>query len=81
MGSQTFEPPYKGSVWIDPATGRWTGSKNEGDDDDPSRPVFIQTLEGTMEARPGDWIIKGVQGEFHPCKPDIFEATYEAMDG
>lgn len=38
----------------------------------------IETLEGVMEAKPGDWIIKGVQGEIYPCKPDIFEATYEA---
>lgn len=40
----------------------------------------IETLEGTMTARPGDYIIKGVQGEFYPCKPDIFEQTYEAVD-
>jgi hypothetical protein len=40
----------------------------------------IKTLEGTMLAVPGDWIIRGVQGEFYPCKPDIFEATYEAAD-
>ena len=38
----------------------------------------IPTLEGTMTASPGDWIIKGVQGEFYPCKPDIFAATYES---
>lgn len=37
----------------------------------------IRTLEGTMTARLGDWIIKGVNGEFYPCKPDIFEKTYE----
>lgn len=37
----------------------------------------IKTLEGVMHASPGDWIIKGVKGEFYPCKPDIFEATYE----
>lgn len=37
----------------------------------------IHTLEGTMQASEGDYIIKGVQGEFYPCKPDIFEATYE----
>jgi hypothetical protein len=37
----------------------------------------IHTLEGWMTANPGDWIIKGVEGEFYPCKPDIFEATYE----
>ena len=39
--------------------------------------LLIQTLEGTMTARPGDWIIRGVNGEFYPCKPDIFEKTYE----
>lgn len=54
----------------------------------------IPTLEGVMRAETfhpstwdgsrytgGDWIIRGVQGEFYPCKPDIFEATYEAVDG
>jgi hypothetical protein len=39
----------------------------------------IKTLEGTMFAADGDWIIKGVKGEFYPCKPDIFAATYEAV--
>lgn len=48
--------------------------------DDSTVQVFgIKTLEGTMEASPGDWIIKGVKGEFYPCKPDIFEATYEPV--
>jgi hypothetical protein len=37
----------------------------------------IYTLEGPLMASIGDWIIKGVQGEFYPCKPDIFEATYD----
>ena len=41
--------------------------------------LFIGTLEGTHEAKPGDWIIKGVQGELYPCKPDIFAATYEPV--
>ena len=41
--------------------------------------VVIHTLEGDMLADTGDWIIRGVQGEFYPCKPDIFEATYEAV--
>jgi hypothetical protein len=41
--------------------------------------VFIKTLEGTMRAGKDDWIIRGVQGELYPCKPDIFEATYEAV--
>ena len=40
----------------------------------------IRTLEGYMTAQKGDWIIKGVKGEFYPCKPDIFEATYEPVD-
>lgn len=40
----------------------------------------IQTLEGIMTASDGDWIIKGVNGEFYPCKPDIFEKTYEKID-
>ncbi len=49
-----------------------------------SGPVFydgahlkIRTLEGLMLVSPGDWIIRGVKGEFYPCKPDIFDATYE----
>ena len=41
--------------------------------------VVIDTLEGQMVALPGDWIIRGVQGEHYPCKPDIFEATYEPV--
>jgi len=41
----------------------------------------IETLEGTMKANKGDWIIKGVKGELYPCKPDVFEMTYEQVDG
>ena len=41
----------------------------------------ISTLEGAILASPGDFIIKGVQGEFYPCKPDIFEQTYELIKG
>ena len=40
----------------------------------------IKTLEGTMTADKGDWIIRGVKGEFYPCKPDIFAATYELAE-
>ena len=39
--------------------------------------IVVHTLEGDMVANPGDYVIKGVQGEYYPCKPDIFEATYE----
>lgn len=40
----------------------------------------IHTLEGDLHTSPGDYIIKGVKGEFYPCKPDIFEITYEAIN-
>lgn len=43
--------------------------------------VIIETLEGDMLARWGDWIIRGVNGEIYPCKPDIFEKTYELVGG
>lgn len=41
------------------------------------RAIYIHTLEGIHKAVKGDWIIRGVKGEFYPCKPDIFEMTYE----
>ena len=57
-------PPYPASgVSIDPTDGR----------------LVISTLEGLHWADPGDWIIRGVKGEFYPCKSDIFEATYERV--
>ena len=43
----------------------------------PNDPLLnIETLEGVMSAKVGDWVIKGLKGEFYPCKPDIFEASY-----
>lgn len=42
--------------------------------------LFLRTLEGDMRVMSGDWIIRGVKGEFYPCKPDIFDATYEPAD-
>ncbi len=39
--------------------------------------LLVATLEGPLRAAPGDWIIKGIKGEFYPCKPDIFAETYE----
>jgi hypothetical protein len=50
-------------------------SNNEG-----QYSMVIGTLEGDMEARIGDWIIKGVSGELYPCKPDIFLKTYEVAE-
>jgi len=68
---------------------RWTGDNwatmldfvvaGGGDAHTEDDALVISTLEGDMRADPGDWIIKGVQGEFYPCKPDIFEATYEPV--
>lgn len=43
------------------------------------RSLLIRTMEGDMEASVGDYIIRGVKGEFYPCKPDIFEQTYEEV--
>lgn len=45
----------------------------------PSEGLVVATLLGGMHAAIGDWIIRGVQGEFYPCKPDIFAATYEQV--
>lgn len=44
-----------------------------------SRELSINTLEGTMKAINGDWIIRGIDGEYYPCKPDFFEQTYEPV--
>lgn len=65
VGSYDFTAEDKpdAGVSIDPADGR----------------LVIRTLEGEMHADVGDWIIRGVQGEFYPCKPDIFAATYDAV--
>lgn len=46
----------------------------------PKVSMKIKTLEGTMEASIGDFIIKGVNSEYYPCKPDIFEKTYDAVE-
>lgn len=60
----------------------------EGDDSKPNKGLYIdpangdfmiRTLEGDMRATYGDYIIRGVAGEFYPCKPDIFEQTYEEI--
>ena len=42
--------------------------------------IAIETMEGVMTANRGDWIIRGIKGEFYPCKPDIFAATYEPAE-
>jgi hypothetical protein len=59
----------------------WCGGRISEEEDYQAPSIIIPTLEGDHLARPGDWIIEGVQGEFYPCKPDIFEATYEPAEG
>lgn len=41
--------------------------------------LWIETLEGIMRANPGDWIVRGIKGEYYPCKPDIFAANFEVI--
>lgn len=59
----------------------WMGLEHEDHDLDCEEGIFIDTLEGQMNASLGDWIIKGVEGEFYPCKPEIFAKTYEQVNG
>lgn len=61
------------AVWIRENGGQYTYTPG------PKQALGIETLEGTMLATAGDMIIRGVQGEFYPCKPDIFAATYEEV--
>jgi hypothetical protein len=47
---------------------------------DAPHTIAIHTLEGMMHASVGDWVLRGVKGEFYPCKPDIFAATYDGVE-
>lgn len=67
LGGQDPEDIFKGIRF---GLGMWV-------DDNTGGPIYIETLEGMMKCNPGDWIIKGVKGEFYPCKADIFKKTYE----
>lgn len=58
----------------------WCGGRSVKNEMAHGSHIIISTLEGDMRADLGDWVIKGVSGEFYPCKPDIFEKTYEAVD-
>jgi hypothetical protein len=81
-------PKYEGgliSAYLDEtiALSEWchgtSHMMHDEDDHDHPNHILIPTLEGDHMALPGDWIIKGVKGEFYPCKPDIFEQTYEEV--
>jgi hypothetical protein len=73
----------------------WTGGPDQTEDpewiveamkngcagiDRDGESFWIKTIEGRMTAFPGDYIIRGIKGEIYPCKPDIFEATYEKVE-
>lgn len=57
----------------------WSDGQVEPHPTNPNK-LLVHTLEGTMTADAWDYIIKGVRGEFYPCKPDIFEMTYEKAE-
>lgn len=60
---------------------RWCGGILPAAGEDADDYLFrIPTLEGSMLVAPLDWVIKGVQGEFYPCKPDVFAQTYEPVE-
>lgn len=65
--------------WHEFVPGVEPDADGEGRDPIPEH-IAVDTLEGTMRAMIGDWIIRGVQGEHYPCKPDIFAATYEPAE-
>jgi hypothetical protein len=55
------------------------GNIRLGKEEDGSPYLLIPTLEGDMKCSKGDYVIRGIRGEYYPCKPDIFEATYEKI--
>jgi len=72
---------------------KWTGDRDQTEDPEwiiealrsgcaffKDRRFFIKTLEGTMEVGRGDYVIRGVKSEIYPCKPDIFEMSYELVE-
>lgn len=65
--------------WINDSPDAWRGGNYDGNAYPDMGGINVPTLEGNMFGRWGCWIIKGVEGEFYPCAPDIFEATYEEV--
>lgn len=83
-----FEDANSAARYVDQCIGiaRWCGGRSfmmNADDEERDGVrgphMIIPTTEGDMIASPGDWIIKGVEEEFYPCKPSVFEATYEEV--
>lgn len=73
---------FHGDNW--PEIARFLGQDEDqvemvsGDEDGPR--LRVETREGTMTARPGDWLLRGVEGEYYPCGDTIFQATYEPVE-
>jgi hypothetical protein len=74
---QLTNEPDEARILAEWCGGHWSPD-SDPDGSNEMQFIVISTIEGKMLASPGDWIIKGVAGEFYPCKPDIFDATYEA---
>ncbi|MEM1152212.1 MAG: hypothetical protein AAGI03_16995 [Pseudomonadota bacterium] len=75
---EAVQIPAEGDSFTD-AECEWLLLSDRDIESNPDGSLSIHTLEGVMEGRPGDWIIKGVAGEYYPCKPDIFAATYDPV--
>lgn len=79
---EVMQMPFTSNIESQKANGKiaaWIEDNGGEVEDFGSNYIYIETLEGTMTGKPGDFIIRGVQGEFYPCKPDIFEQTYEEV--
>lgn len=74
-GGGNLEPRGAVPDWLWEALAQGTARYVNGGD-----PLLLRTLEGTLTVSPGDWIIRGVKGELYPCKPDVFDVTYEPVD-
>lgn len=76
-GNGNLHSRYNGQIpnWMWTALEAGTLHSSNGND-----PLIVETLEGPLTISPNDWIIKGITGELYPCKPDIFQATYEEVE-
>lgn len=75
VGADGSVPSIDGVMWSEEVMADYDGTKNQA----VSRP-YVDTLEGKLWVSDKDWIITGIKGEKYPCKPDIFEATYEKVE-
>ncbi|MFC4128962.1 hypothetical protein [Nocardia rhizosphaerae] len=82
-GTAESATPIIDWVLANGGTARFSCSQPDSGPCRPGKPhsIAIDTLEGTMHASPDDYVIRGVAGEFYPCRGDIFEATYEPVEG